>query len=61
MFQSSYYHFKVKTAKKYLRSYFSLKAKENNKEAQNLKVNSTPDLVKSSEHATLANAEAVNK
>ena len=32
-----------------LRSYFSLKAKENNKQAQNLKVNSTPDLVKSSE------------
>ena len=41
-----------------LRSYFSLKVKENNKEAQSMKVNSTPDLVKSSEHVTLADAES---
>ena len=44
-----------------LHTYFSLKAKENNKEAQSLKINSTSDLVKSSEHVTLADAEAVNK
>ena len=30
-----------------LRSYFSLKSKEHNKEAQNLEVSSTSDLVKS--------------
>ena len=44
-----------------LRSYFSLKAKENNNEAQSLKVNSTPDSVNSSEYVILANAEALNK
>ena len=44
-----------------VRSYFSLEGKENNTDAQSLKVNSTPDLVKSSEHVILADAEAVNK
>ena len=39
--------------------YFSLKAKENNKETQSLIVNSAPDFVKPSEHVTLADAEAV--
>ena len=47
MVQSSYYHFKIKVATANLGSYFSLKARENNKEPQSLKVNSTPDLVKS--------------
>ena len=47
MFQSSYYRFKIKVATTNLGSYFSLKARENNKEPQSLKVNSTPDLVKS--------------
>ena len=37
-------------AKKHLCSYFQLKAKENNEEAQSLKVNSTLGLVKSSDH-----------
>ena len=44
-----------------VRSYFSLEGKENNTDAQSLKVNSTPDLVKSSEHVIIADAEAVNK
>ena len=38
----------------------SLKAKENN-EAHNLKVNLTPDLVRSSEYVTLADAKSVIK
>ena len=38
-----------------------MKAKENNKETQSFKVNSTPDLVKSSEHVILADTEAANK
>ena len=36
-FQSSSYYFKIKMAKKHLCSYFQLKAKENNEEAQSLK------------------------
>lgn len=44
-----------------LRSYFSLKSKEHNKEAQNLEVSSTSDLVKSWEHFILTDTEAVNK
>ena len=61
MFQSSCYYFKIKVSTRDLRSDFSLKTKEDNKEAQVLKVHSTPDLVKSSEHVTLAAVESVNK
>ena len=48
-FKVSYFHV----------SYFSLKATENNKKAQSLKINSTPDLLKSTEDVTFA--EAVKK
>ena len=43
-----------------LRSYFSEKAKENNKETRSVKVNLTPELVQTSEHVTSADAAAVN-
>ena len=61
MFQSSYYHRKIKIAARDIRSSFSFKAEENNTEDESLKVNSVSDLVKSSEVVTLADVEAVNK
>ena len=42
MFQSSYYHFKIKVAIRDLGLYISLKAKENNKHAQNFDIHLMP-------------------
>ena len=51
---------KIKHGTRDLRSYFSAKAKENNKETRSVKVNLTPELVQTLEHVTSADAAAVN-
>ena len=58
MFQSSCYHFKIKLATE---TYVHFSRWKQKKTIKKLEVYSSPNLVKSSEHVTLADAETINK